>query len=149
MVAVRCGRRPQADPGMMLRVFHDADEVQPHMGDCRGAVRRVLCATSTNGYDASYAAISGNNGGQGAIGNCASAACRSAKRGTPASRLMARGVYRKRRHWRSRYHCASSPTWDYRILHHGRNSIHRTAGYVTRTSGGVGGRGREAFSYPG
>ena len=28
------------------------------------------------------------------------------------------------------------------------NSIHRTAGYVTRTSGGVGRRGREASSYP-
>ena len=34
------------------------------------------------------------------------------------------------------------------LRHHGRNSIHRTAGYVTRTSGGVGGRGREASSYP-
>lgn len=31
---------------------------------------------------------------------------------------------------------------------HGKNSIHRTAGYVTRSSGGVGGRGREASSYP-
>ena len=29
-----------------------------------------------------------------------------------------------------------------------RNLIHRTAGYVTRTSGGVGGRGPEASSYP-
>jgi hypothetical protein len=48
----------------------------------------------------------------------------------------------------SRYHCASSSTWDYPALRHGRNSIHRTAGYVTRTSGGVGGGGREAFSYP-
>jgi formyltetrahydrofolate synthetase len=47
-----------------------------------------------------------------------------------------------------RYHCASSKIWDYRALRHGRNSIHRTAGYVTRTSGGVGGGGREAFSYP-
>ena len=26
--------------------------------------------------------------------------------------------------------------------------IHRTAVYVTRTHGGVGGGGREAFSYP-
>ena len=80
--------------------------------------------------------------------NCASAACRCAKRGTLASRLMARGGCRRHQHWRSRYHCASSPIWDYRILHHGRNSIHRTAGYVTRTSGGVGGGSREAFSYP-
>ena len=30
----------------------------------------------------------------------------------------------------------------------GKHSIHRTAGYVIRTSGGVGGRGREASSYP-
>ncbi|BDB13249.1 hypothetical protein ANFP_05690 [Acidithiobacillus ferrooxidans] len=31
----------------------------------------------------------------------------------------------------------------------GKHSIHRTAGYVvTRSSGGVGGRGREASSYP-
>jgi hypothetical protein len=29
-----------------------------------------------------------------------------------------------------------------------RNSIHRTAVYVTRSHGGVGGRSREASSYP-
>ncbi len=29
-----------------------------------------------------------------------------------------------------------------------RDSIHRTAVYVTRSHGGVGGRGREASSYP-
>ena len=33
-------------------------------------------------------------------------------------------------------------------MRQGKNSIHRTAGYVTRSSGGVGGRGREASSYP-
>ena len=82
------------------------------------------------------------------VQGCESAACRSATRGIPASRLMVRGGYQRHRHWRSRYHCASSPAWDYRTLHHGRNSIHRTAGYVTRTSGGVGGGSREAFSYP-
>jgi len=68
--------------------------------------------------------------------------------GTRANRRMARGGCRRRRHWQPRYHCASSKTWGYRILQRGRNSIHRTAGYVTRTSGGVGGGGREAFSYP-
>ena len=31
-------------------------------------------------------------------------------------------------------------TWDYQTLHHVRNLIHRTTGYLTRTSGGVGGR---------
>jgi hypothetical protein len=46
------------------------------------------------------------------------------------------------------YPCATSRTWEYRALPHGKNSIHRTAGYVTRSSGGVGGRGREASSYP-
>lgn len=39
-------------------------------------------------------------------------------------------------------------TWDYPALGHGGNSLHRTAGYVTRMSRGVGGRGREASSYP-
>lgn len=34
-------------------------------------------------------------------------------------------------------------------LRHGRNSVHRTAGYVTRRFGGLGGRSREASSYPG
>jgi hypothetical protein len=64
-------------------------------------------------------------------------------------RPMVHGACRRHRHWRSRYHCASSKTWDYPALRHGRNSIHQTAGYVIRTSGGVGGRGREASSsYP-
>ena len=40
------------------------------------------------------------------------------------------------------------PAWEYRALRPGENSIQRTAGYVIRTSGGVGGRGREASSYP-
>lgn len=38
--------------------------------------------------------------------------------------------------------------WDYLALRHGRNSIHRTAGYVIRTSGGVGGGSRKASPYP-
>jgi len=33
-------------------------------------------------------------------------------------------------------------------LQQGRNFIHRTAVYVIRTHGGVGGRGCEASSYP-
>jgi hypothetical protein len=35
-----------------------------------------------------------------------------------------------------------------RVLQRGRSSIHRTAVYVTRSHGGVGGGGREVFSYP-
>ncbi|MBL8413582.1 MAG: hypothetical protein JNM42_03995 [Propionivibrio sp.] len=74
-------------------------------------------------------------------GHPANAASLSEKRGTPVSQLMARGGCRRQRHWQSRYHCASSSTGDYRTLHHrGRNSIHRTAGYETPTSGGVEGR---------
>uniref|UniRef100_E6QDA7 Uncharacterized protein n=1 Tax=mine drainage metagenome TaxID=410659 RepID=E6QDA7_9ZZZZ len=46
------------------------------------------------------------------------------------------------------YHWPSSRTWECRALRPGKHSIHRTAGYVIRTSGGVGGRGREASSYP-
>lgn len=114
---------------------------------CRSA--EFLCARSTCRYGASCAAISGKDRGRRAIVNCARAAYRCAKRGTPASQPVAPDGRRRRRHWRLRYHCASSSTWDYRILlHHGRNSIHRTAGYVTRSSGGVGGRGRAASSYP-
>ena len=37
---------------------------------------------------------------------------------------------------------------DYQALRPSRNLLHRTAGYVTRPSGGVGGGGREAFPYP-
>ncbi len=39
-------------------------------------------------------------------------------------------------------------TWDYPALRRGRNLLHRTAGYVTRMSGGVGGGSREASPYP-
>ena len=55
-----------------------------------GASRCALrfCAVSTNGYNASYTAISMNNGGQRTIGNCASAACRCAKHRTRASQPM-------------------------------------------------------------
>jgi hypothetical protein len=42
----------------------------------------------------------------------------------------------------------SSSTWECRILRHGKNSIHRTAGYVIRSSGTVEGRGREISSGP-
>ena len=78
----------------------------------------------------------------------ASAGYPCAKRGTPASRRMVHGGCRRRPPWQSHYPCASSSTWDYRALRHGSNSIHRTAGYVTRSSAGVGGRGHEASSHP-
>ena len=52
----------------------------------------ALCATSTNGYGDGCAAISGSNGEEPATGNCAGAGSVSARRGTPASRRMARGV---------------------------------------------------------
>jgi hypothetical protein len=74
--------------------------------------------------------------------------CLCVQRGIPASPHTVHGGCRRRRPCRSRSRCASSNKWDYRALRRDRNSIHRTAGYVTRSSGGVGGGGREAFSYP-
>lgn len=62
----------------------DADEVSDLFG-------RALCTTSTNGYDANYAATSGSNGDEPATGNCASAVSACEKHGTPASRRMALG----------------------------------------------------------
>ena len=61
---------------------------------------------------------------------------------------LGRGGRRRHPPWLWRYPCATSRPWEYRALRPGKNSIHRTAGYVTRSSGGVGGRGREASSYP-
>ncbi len=62
--------------------------------------------------------------------------------------LFSHGDCRRRPPWLWHYPYATSSPWEYRALPHGKNSIHRTAGYVTRSSGGVGGRGREASSYP-
>jgi hypothetical protein len=60
------------------------------------------------------------------------------ERGIPASPHTVHGGCRRRQPCRSCYPCASSKKWDCRALRRGRNSIHRTAGYVTRSSGGVG-----------
>ncbi len=50
--------------------------------------------------------------------------------------------------WPWLYPCATSRSWAYRALLPGKQSIHRTAGYVTRSSDGGGGRGREASASP-
>ncbi|TLD44638.1 MAG: hypothetical protein FAZ92_03120 [Accumulibacter sp.] len=79
-----------------------------------------------------------SNAGERAIGNCANVACLCVQRGMPASPHTVRGGCRRRRLCRSCYPCASSNKWDCRALRRGRNLLHRTAGYVTRSSGGVG-----------
>ena len=113
---------------------------------------RAVQANIRGGYhwvvDMDLQAFSGSNGVERAIGNCANAACLCVQRGIPASPHTVHGGCRRRRPCRSRSRCASSNKWDYRALRRGRNLLHRTAGYVTRSSGGAGGGGREAFSYP-
>jgi len=89
-----------------------------------------------------------DHGDRRAIGNCANVASRSAKRGIPTHRPTGQGDCRRHPPWPWRYQCATSRTWGCRALLHGRNSIHRTAGYATRSRGGVEGRGCEAASYP-
>jgi len=88
------------------------------------------------GYDTSYAVNSGNHGVERATGSCANTVSRSAKPETPASPRTLRGGCRRHRPCRSRSRCASSNKGAYRALRCGRNWLHRTAGYVTRSSGG-------------
>jgi len=83
-----------------------------------------------------------SNAGERAIGNCANVACLCVQRGMPASPHTVHGGCRRRRPCRSCYPCASSNKWDCRALRRDRNLLHRTAGYVTRSSGGVGEAGR-------
>lgn len=68
--------------------------------------------------------------------------------GMPATCRTARGGCPGHGCWTLRYGCATSTIWDDSDLRHGGNSMLRTAEYVTRSAGGLGGRCREAFSVP-
>lgn len=103
--------------------------------------------TSTNGYDGSYAAISGNNGENRATDNFVNAALQCEKPGIaarvrkPVAFVETPGVI------------AGFPGED--LCANGAAGLggaagmnHRTAVYVIRMPGGVGGRSRKASSYP-
>ncbi len=100
-------RRTDAPPGpSLLQGF----EKLGFLENVRRALRNccALCATSTSGYDASYAAISGSNAAGRAIGNGADATCRCVRRAIPVSPHTVDGGCRRRRPCRWRSRCASS-----------------------------------------
>ena len=67
---------------------------------------------------------------------------------TPASRRTGRGVGRRPRPGLGVTLALLRDPGRIAALLPGKHSIHRTAGYVTRSSGGGGGRGREASASP-
>lgn len=64
------------------------------------------------------------------------------------SQRMDRGDCHKPQRWQWLYPLHTSINWDCRALWLEWSWFHRIAGYVIRMSGGVGGRSREASSYP-
>lgn len=106
----------------------------------------VLCATSTSGYSASYAVLPENNWVNRATGNCAT--WRIRPRSVPHQ--SARGT------WQVPETPRQSIAHRLRFVEHmglpslspDGNFPQQSAGNLTFSSGGVGGRVCEVFSYP-